>query len=63
MPHEYEPSILKKIGADHKRAYAILKNSNDINWICTAPPQIVDQQYTGTAKVSGILLFMHIASF
>ena len=56
MPHEYEPFPLKKIGADHKRAYAILKDSHDINWICTAPPEIVNLPHTGTTKVSTIKL-------
>ena len=52
MPQEIEPFPLKKVIADHKRAYEILKTYDDIDWICTAPPEIVNLPFTGTCKVS-----------
>ena len=51
MPNHWEPYILKNVGADHKRAYEILKQNKDIDWICTAPPEIINLPYTGTCKV------------
>ena len=56
MPHEFEPFPLKKVGADHKRAYEIMKQYRDINWICMAPPEIVNLPYTGTCQVLFIVL-------
>jgi len=52
MPHEIEPFPLKKIGADHRRAYEVMKQYKDIKWICLAPPEIIDQPLTGTCTVS-----------
>ena len=52
MPNQIEPFPLQKVCADHRRAYEIMKTYRDINWICTAPPEIVDLPYTGTCKVT-----------